>query len=120
MNDKPSVERTILDIQIAVKDGEPNITDEELRLCIVAQCSIEYFYQKALLDLIEIIREERPALFMKIKAEFAWNTYESMFEAAKKTPKQWLSPADIPGTPANKERMEWAKKVFKVATGEDL
>lgn len=120
MSKPPTAERTTLQIQIAVKEADPNITDEELRLCIVSQCSIEYFYKKALLDLIEAIREKKPIGLINMRAEFAWRTHERMFNAVKKPPKQWLSAGDIPGTPENKARMDWAKKVFKAATGEDL
>ena len=41
--------RTTLDIAIAVKEAEENITDEELRLCIAAMSGIEHFYRSALI-----------------------------------------------------------------------
>ena len=112
--------RSILEIQIAVKEAEPDITDEELRLCIAAMSGIEHFYRKALIDLIELIREGKPEKLLKMKAEFAWGTVERMFEAQKKTPQEWLGPDNIPGSPAQRQRLAWAKKVYEKATGESL
>lgn len=112
--------RSTLDIAIAVKEAEENIADEELRLCIAAMSSIEYFYRSALIDLIELIREEKPQPLLKMKAEFAWGTVERMFEAQKRPPADWLGNDNIPGTPEQRERLAWAKKVFEKATGEKL
>lgn len=112
--------RTTRQIQIAVQEADPSITDEELRLCIEAQRNIEHFYRKALLELIEAIRKDTPSHLLKMKAEFAWGTHEQMFEAAKKPPAEWLGPQNIPGSPEQRERLGWAKRVFEKATGEKL
>ncbi len=112
--------RSILQIQIAVKEAEPGITDEELRLCIESMNAIEHFYRSALIDLIELIREGKPEMLLKMKAEFAWGTVERMFAAKKKTPQEWLGPDNIPGSPAQRQLVAWAKKVFEKATGEKL
>ena len=112
--------RTTLQICIAVKEAEPDITDEELRLCIAAMSGIEHFYTQALVDLIEAIREGKPAGVLKMKAEFAWGTHERMFNAAKKPPAEWLGPGNIPGSPEQRERLAWAKRVYEKATGERL
>lgn len=112
--------RTTNQIQIAVQEADPNITDEELRLCIEAQRNIEHFYKHALIDLIEAIRQGKPANLLKMKAEFAWGTVERMFEASKKPPSEWLGPENIPGTPEQQSRLKWAKGVFKKATGEEI
>lgn len=76
--------RSILEIQIAVKEAEPNISDEELRLCV------------------------------------EWGTVERMFAAQKKTPQEWLGPGNIPGSPEQRQRLAWGKKVYEKATGEKL
>jgi len=112
--------RTTCQIQIAVQEAEPNISDEELRLCIEAQRTIEHFYMRALLDLIEAIREDLPASVLKMKGEFAWGTHERMFNAGKTPPEEWLGPDNIPGSPRQRERMDWAKRVYEKATGEKL
>lgn len=102
-----------------MKDNEP-VTEEELRLCVVVMASVEHFIKGDLQKLIDAIRADKPVGFLKMKAEFAWGTIERMFAAVKKPPTEWLSTADIPGTPENAERMTWAKAVFKKATGVDL
>jgi len=112
--------RTTLQIQIAVKEADPDITDEELRLCVEATCSIEYFYKSELEKLIEAIRSDEPPQMLKMKAEFAWGTIERMFAAQKKSPAEWLGPNNIPGSPEQRRRLAWAKKVFEKATGEKL
>lgn len=112
--------RTTLEIQIAVKEAEPDITNEELRLCIEAQNGIEHFIRDELIKLIEAIREDKPAAFLKMKAEFAWGTVERMFKAAKIPPDKWLGPDNIPGSPVQRQRLAWAKRVYEKATGEKL
>ena len=112
--------RTTLQICIAVKEAATDITDEELRLCIAAMSGIEHFYSQALVDLIEAIREGKPAGLLKMKAEFAWGTHERMFIAAKKHPAEGLGPGNIPGSPEQRERLAWAKRVYEKATGEKL
>jgi hypothetical protein len=112
--------RTINQIQIAVQESDPNITDKELRLCIEAQRNIEHFYRQELIGLIEAIREGKPEKLLKMKAEFAWGTVERMFTASKKPPAEWLGPNNIPGSPEQQRRLGWAKKVYEKATGEKL
>jgi hypothetical protein len=112
--------RSTLDIAIAVKEADENVTDEELRLCIAAMSGIEHFYRSALIDLIELIRDGKPEAMLEMKAEFAWGTVERMFEAQKKPPADWLGPGNIPGTPEQRERLAWAKNVYEKATGEKL
>ena len=112
--------RSILQIQIAVKEAEPDISDEELRLCIESQANIEHFYRTAIVDLIESIRKGKPESFTKMKAEFALGTVERMLAAKNKTPHEWLGPDNIPGSPAQRDRLAWAKRVYKNATGESL
>lgn len=112
--------RTVCQIQIAVQEADPNITDEEMRLCIESQRNIEHFYRQELLGLIEAIRQGKPEGILKMKAEFAWGTHERMFNAAKKPPAEWLGPDNIPGSAEQRKRLSWAKKVFEKATGEKL
>lgn len=111
--------RTTNEIIIAVKDCE-DVSEEELRLAIVAMSSIKYFVQSELQKLIDAIREKKPQAMLEMKAEFAWGTIERMFSAMKKAPDEWLGPGDTPGTPENKARMELGRKIFKKATGIDL
>lgn len=113
-------QRSILGIAIAVKEAEANITDEELRMCIAAMSGIEHFYRSALIDLIEAVREGKPEPLLKMKAEFAWGTVERMFKAQKQPPASWLGPENTPGTPENRERLAWAKRVFEKATGKKI
>ena len=112
--------RTTNQIQIAVQEADPNITDEELRLCVEAQRTIDSFVSRTLLDLIQAIREGKPPAVLKMKAEFAWGTLERIFEAAKKPPAAWLGPENIPGSPEQRQRLAWAKRVYEKATGEKL
>ncbi len=112
--------RSILEIQIAVKEAEENISDEELRLCVESLSSIEHFYRTALIDLIGVIREGKPEVLLKMKAEFAWGTVERMFAAQKKTPAEWLGPGNIPGTPEHRQRLAFGKKLYEKATGQKL
>lgn len=111
--------RSTIEIICAVKDSEP-VTEEELRLCVVVMASVDNFFKRDLKQLIDAIRADKPMGLLKMKAEFAWGTIERMFAAVKKPPTEWLSAADIPGTPENAERMAWAKAVFKKATGVEL
>ena len=113
-------ERSTLDICIAVKEAEDEISDEELRLCVAAMCGIEHFYREALINLIELIREDKPMAMLKMKAEFHWGTVEQMFEGQKKPMTEWLGPGNIPGTPEQQQRLALGKKIFKQATGIDL
>jgi hypothetical protein len=110
--------RTTLQIQIAVQENDPNITEQELRLCIEAQRNIEHFYRRSLIDLIEAIRTGDRLL--KPKAEFAWGTVERMFIAAKKPPAEWLGAHNVPGHPDQVASLKLAKKIFEKATGEKL
>lgn len=112
--------RSILEIQIAVREAEPNISEEELRLCVESLGGIEHFYRSALIDLIQLIREGKPENLLKMKAEFAWGTVERMFAAGKKTPQEWLGPGNIPGSPEQRQRLARGKKVYEKVTGEKL
>jgi hypothetical protein len=112
--------RSIFEIQIAVQEANEDISNEELRLCIEAQRNIEHFYKKELLGLIDAIKADKPVLFLRIKAKLAEDFCKRMFDAGKKPPDEWLGPDNIPGTPAQQERLAWAKRVFKKATGETL
>lgn len=102
--------RTTCQIQIAVQEADPDITDEELRLCIEAQRNIEHFYRRDILDLIEAIRGDINPAILKMKAEAAWKSHERLWEAAKKPPAEWLGPNNIPGSPEQKRRLAWAKR----------
>lgn len=109
--------RTTVEIIIAVKECQP-VTEDELKLALLAQSGIEHFTREALLDLIEAIRTDKPTV--KMKAEFAWGTADRMWNAGKKPPDEWLGPANIPGSPEYAERLAFGKALFKKATGIDL
>lgn len=109
--------RTTLEIIIAVKECQP-VTEEEMKLALLAMSGIEHFIKKELMDLIQAIREDKPTV--KMKAEFAWGTVERMWNAAKKPPDEWLGPDNIPGSPEFAARLKWGKALFKKATGVDL
>jgi hypothetical protein len=112
--------RTINQIQIAVQEADPDIADEELRLCIEAQRNIEHFLRSSLIDLITWIREGRPEPLLKMKAEFAWGTVERMFNASKKPPAEWLGESNIPGSPGQRQRLAFGKRLIEKVTGEKL
>lgn len=111
--------RTTNQIICAVKDCEP-VTEEELRLALVAMSSIEHFLRTDLQRLIEAIVGDRSRMLLQSKANFAAGTIEVTRGAIKMPPDQWLSPDDIPGTPENKARMKRCRKIYRAATGEDL
>lgn len=108
--------RNTLEIIIAVKECE-SVTEEELKLALVAMSSIEYFVENELTELVEAILADKP---IKLKAQFAKGTLERMFFAKKKSPDEWLGPDNIPGTPEQKANLALGKKIFKNATGLDL
>lgn len=112
--------KTILDIVIAVSECDPSLTDEELRLCVASQSAIQHFYRQALIDLIQLIREGQSESLLKMKAELAWGTVDRMFSAQKKQPREWLGPNNIPGSPEQRRRLEWSKRLYKKVTGESL
>lgn len=104
--------KTTNQIQIAVQEGDPDLSDDELRLCIEAQRNIEHFITKDLMELIKAIREDKPNSYVKMKAEFAWGTLERMFNASKKPPDEWLGPDNIPGSKGYKQRLTFGKKLI--------
>ena len=109
--------RTILQICTAVKDNEQDIGENELRLTIAALSAIQHFYRSTLIDIIEAIREDSANL--KLKAEFAWGTYERMYNALNTPAAKWLGPENIPGTPEQQKRMRIAKAIYNKITMEE-
>lgn len=112
--------KSILDIQIAVKEAQPDITEEELRLCIEAQTNMEHFLRTALVDLIEAIAELRSMEVLRMKSGIHKGMLDRLRKAQKMSPKDWLGPDNIPGTPAMQERLASGKRLFKKVTGIDL
>ncbi len=111
--------RTTLQIILAVKESQ-NVTEEELKLALVALEGISYFYHHTAQDLVEAIEGKKSQVYLDLKAGFARKSFESMFKALKTAPDKWLGPANTPGTEEYKQRMGWAKSLFKKATGIDL
>jgi hypothetical protein len=112
-------EKTTLEIGIAVSECQP-LTEEELRLGMHAMVTIEHFVRRSLKDVVDAIQQDKPAAIIKMKAELAKQTMESMFQARKRPPKEWLGPSDTPGTPEQREGLRLAKAIVKKATGLDL
>jgi len=104
--------RTTLEIIIANQENQP-CTEQELRLALEALRNIRHFEHEELKKLIEVVRNEKPTA--KMRADFAWGTIERMFAAIKKPPDEWLGPDNIPGSPAQVKRLEWAKGVARKA-----
>ena len=111
--------RTTNEIIIAVKDCEP-VTDQELKLALVAMAGIQYFLKSDLQTLVDLSLGDAPSGRIKMRAEFAKQTIDRMFKAIKTPPDKWLGEDGIPGTEANRSRMEMGKAIFKAATGQDL
>jgi hypothetical protein len=108
--------RTTLEIIIAVKDNQP-VTEQELKLALLAMSSIEHFVQGQLDALIEAVESGKSA---KLRAALAKQMRETMFRAKKSDPEKWLGPENIPGNPKHDERLRWAKRLFKKVTGESI
>lgn len=109
--------RTTLEIIIAVQACEP-VTEEELRLALIAMSNINHFIEYNFQRLIQTVLEGKPTA--KMQAEFSNGTIERMFQARKRPPDEWLGSSDMPGTPENRRQMELSKKMFKAAMGRDL
>lgn len=109
--------RSTLDIIIAVKECQP-VSEQELRLAVVALSAMESMDQRALRDLAECVVEGKPSA--KLKAQFLLQETETRFKSRKMPVDQYLGPGDIPGTPENSERLRVAKAIYKKATGEVL
>ncbi len=109
--------RSTLDIIIAVKESRP-VEPEELRLALLALSSIDQFTKNSLDGLIGAIEEKAPRV-VELKAHFAKQTRESMFQAMKRDPAAWLGPGGIPGNPEHDARLKVAKAVARAA-GIDL
>lgn len=104
--------RTTLEILIAVKESRP-VEFEELRLALVALDSIHHFTGNALNDLIEAVEETPKASW--VRAHFAKETRQRMFEALKTDPGIWLGPANIPGNPEHDKYYRMALAVARSA-----
>lgn len=111
--------RSTLEIIIAVQESQP-VTEEELRLALLALSGINHFVQHDLDDLIEAIEEGKAVPLLKMKAEFSKGTRERLFQGIKKDPREWLGPGNIPGNPEYEARRKMGKAIFKQATGIQL
>lgn len=109
--------RSLLQIIIAVKD-QTSVTEEELKLAVIALSGMETMDQRALRDLAEKIIEGSP--IAKMKASFILRESEIRFKSKKMPVDKYLGPSNIPGTPENDKFVRMAKNIFKKATGEDL
>lgn len=110
--------RSTLEIIIAVKESQP-VTEEELRMALLALSGIDHFRSGTINQLIESI-ESKAQLRIDLAAGFAKQQRESLFKAMKKDPVEWLGPGNLPGNPEYEERVKWARRVYEKATGEKL
>jgi hypothetical protein len=93
--------RSTNEILIAVKENRP-VEPEELRLALLVMNAVDHFIRNELDKLIKAV-DTAPAL-AKLRADFARETRERMFQAMKRDPAEWLGPANIPGNPEHDER----------------
>lgn len=112
--------KSILEIKLQVKENDPNITDEELRLCVESLDNITHFYKRALVVLIDAIRQKEAEHRLKFKAEMAWETIEQMATTLTKTPQEWLGPNNIPGTEIQQQRLKSANALYRKTIKETL
>lgn len=110
--------RTINQIMIAVQENDPNLTNEELRLCVESLRVMLRFVEHTNSKLIEAIDSGGKSL--GLRSLFAKQERESLFQARKKSPAEWLGPNNIPGSPEQVKQLAWAKRVYEKATGETL
>lgn len=104
--------RSTLQIIIAVQECEP-VEPEELRLALMALSGIGHFIENELDAMIDVVEDGwEPA---KLRASFAKETRERMFQAMKKPPDEWLGPRFTPGTPEHAERLRMSKVIAKAA-----
>lgn len=109
--------RSTLEIIIAVKESQP-VSEEELRLALLAMASFEYFLKDDLRSLVEAVEQDKPVA--KLRAKFGRDLLERMFKAQKKSPAEWLGPTNIPGNPEYERRLAAGKKLFEKVTGQKL
>lgn len=110
--------RTTNEIVIAVKECQP-VSEEELRLAVASLSSINAFHSMQINKLIEAFGSGSE-LKLKLRLSALPGHRESMFQGAKAPMDKWLGAENTPGTPENKARLDWAKSVYKKATGEEI
>ena len=108
--------RSTLEIIVAVKDSTP-VTEEELRMALLALSGIEYFSASHVRRFAALKNADPLFEFLRAEAE-RWGT--ERFNALKKDPLEWLGPTNIPGSTEYKDRMALGKKIVKSATGLEL
>lgn len=102
--------RSTIEIIMALNDSQP-VTDEESSLALLALDRMHYFLSKALNDLIEAVQGDRPSA--KLRAAFAADTRDRMFQAMKRDPKVWLGSSGIPGTPDHDRSLVIARNIAR-------
>jgi hypothetical protein len=105
--------KSILEIKLQVKENDPDITDEELRLCVESLDNIAHFYRRELIALITAIRQKETEHRLTFKAEMAWKIVKHMSEVLTKTPQEWLGPNNTPGTTKLQQRLESANAIYR-------
>lgn len=110
--------RTTIEIICAVQDSKP-VTLEECKLALMVLSNINHFVERSLRELAESVLKEHSS-GTNFRATTAQKLLEDMFAARKKPPADWLGPRNTPGTPEHAKEQQWAKNLFKKATGLDI
>lgn len=110
--------KTLLDIIVDVKDNN-HVSEEDLRLAVVMLSTLNEFYRQDLLKLFDKIDTGNINIIQFYKRCLK-STYDSLENAYKKYPSDFLGRENIPGTPENLTFRAMCDKIFKKATGQDL
>ncbi len=89
--------RSTVEIICAVQDRRP-VTEEELRLALLAMSGIDYVVERSLRQLAADVVGGRTSI-ARFRATDAEPLLARMFAARKADPALWLGPAGIPGHP---------------------
>lgn len=109
----------MLEVICAVKDCEP-VTEEELKLCVCCLSAKLHFAERERDKFVELIKENKPRQLLDFRVACVEKDREITFKSNKMPMDEYLGPGNIPGTPEQRGRMQWAKNVFKQATGETI
>lgn len=110
--------RSTLEIIIAAKESSP-VTEEELKMALLAESGFLYFTEKRLSQFVEAIESGKKMLIDFAMSE-AKHWEQTKFDAQKKDPTEWLGPTNIPGNPEYEARYAMGKRIIKAATGLDV
>jgi hypothetical protein len=89
------------------------VTEEELRMALLAMCQIERFVRRDVEGLIEATLTSQPST--RLVAQMAKAALERILQARKKDPVEWLGPDNVPGNPEYAQRYKTAKRILEKA-----